>query len=324
VSSLGVVIVCFNSEQFISDCIKTLQASTQQVTLHIVIVDNASTDATTTVIETLNEPLTLIRSEHNLGFAAAVNIGLRHLLANKSLNDFWLLNPDTKVAKHTPDAFARDTGAYSMKSGRILYDTEPNSIQIDGGRVNGWTGVTSNLNLGLCPCETPLPKPSDLHFVSGASLVVSRDFVEQVGMMPEEYFLYYEEVDWAARSTRLPMQVVDQAVVCHAAGASIGSPTLEQSGSAFSEYFKNRSRLKYMRKYHRAKLPIALLYGWARAIRFLLRRQNAQAIAVLRGQHGLMPSSTITDKLTSSTLAIINRYSDSHLAKARSSESSAS
>ncbi|WP_432612896.1 glycosyltransferase family 2 protein, partial [Litoreibacter halocynthiae] len=169
---------------------------------------------------------------------------------------------------------------------RIAYQSQPPQIQIDGGRINRWTGATQNINIGKNAATTPHPEQSDLDFVSGASMVASRNFVEQAGLMPEQYFLYYEEVDWAQRRGALPLVICKDAVVYHSAGASIGSPTLSRGPSPISAYFKHRGRLMFMAQHHPLRVPIAYLFGWGKIIQHALRRQFTPIPAIVWALHG--------------------------------------
>lgn len=97
----------------------------------------------------------------------------------------------------------RTTPGYGLIGGRVCYAEPPHRIQIDGGTVNRWTGVTSNINLGAEAAQAPVPKGEDMDFVTGANLVASRRFYETVGPMREDC-LYYEEADWALRRGTCP------------------------------------------------------------------------------------------------------------------------
>ena len=83
--------------------------------------------------------------------------------------------------------------------------------------------MAENVNKGLLPEAVALPDPASLDFISGASMVASRAFIDQVGLMADDYFLYYEEIDWAARRGALPFRLCGDAIVYHHTGTSIGS-----------------------------------------------------------------------------------------------------
>lgn len=300
---MGCVIVTFNSAGQIIDCLQSLSLA-KGVRLHIVVVDNGSRDDTIervySWVEDHDLQVEILETGKNSGFAAGVNIGLKWLCENPVLDRFWVLNPDCIVPSTTPVALAKAALPFSLLGGRIMYDGPRDSIQIDGGRINRWTGATQNINIGKPAIETPLPEAVDLDFISGASMVASRAFLELAGPMPEHYFLYYEEVDWAQCREHLPMKVCDQAQVFHSAGASIGSPTLSRGPSQVSAYFKHRARMRFMAIYHPKRLPIAYLFGWGKLVQHLLRGQVSVAPAILRALHGLPPGKSVASAISTS------------------------
>lgn len=313
---LGVVIVTYNSSDVIRDCLDTLLSGAKGVALRVVVVDNASPDETVNVIKAwasgeddyilpadlpfvttlLPKPVSyapstngddilhLIRSDTNSGFAAGVNIGLVHLAKDPRIDRFWVLNPDCVVPPGTAEAFARyDPGHFSIMGGRVTYYDRPDMIQMDGGTINRWTGVTSNVNLYASIDETTTPEPRTIDFISGASMVASREFYETAGPLPEEYFLYYEEVDWAMRRGNLPLAICPIARVYHKTGTSIGSPTHGRIATPFSLYFKHRARMRFVRRYLGASLISAWAYTLAKTGQYWLKGWKPEARSIAKG-----------------------------------------
>ena len=329
---LGVIIVTFNSADVVLDCLESLLAATD-VRLEIVIVDNASRDETVrslrdwaagslpylppTDIPFALRPcikpvplqlrsagdkdrfhtITLIEAGVNGGFAAGVNRGLAHLAANTDIDRFWILNPDSAVPPGAARAFATEpgpAGGFSLMGGRVIYLDDPGKIQIDGGLINWWTGVTGNKHQYMGPA-TPAPDPARLDFITGASMVVSRAFYEQAGPMAEDYFLYYEEVDWALRRLTLPggplpLAYCPGGIVYHRAGTAIGSPTLGRPASPFSLYFKHRARIRFMRRFRPRNLPAALAYSLAKAGQLAWQGYWTEARTILQASLGAAPA----------------------------------
>lgn len=331
---LGVVVVTFNSADVILDNLESLLAS-QGVRLRIVVVDNASDDGTVALLRdwaagrrdwqapgdlpfaiapaakpvTLgpvaadgpDHSLALIETGVNGGFAFGVNRGLAALAAVPGIDRFWVLNPDAVVPPDTARAFATHpapAGGFALMGGRVLYLDPPDMIQIDGGTLNRWTGVTGNLGLGASHSATPAPDAAQMAFVTGASMVASRSFYDRAGPLPEDYFLYYEEVDWALRRGDLPLVYCLGAIVYHRAGTAIGSPTLGRPASAFSLYFKHRARLRFVRRHFPAALPVALAYSAAKAAQLALKGHWAEARTILGASLGFGPSAAIRDRLS--------------------------
>lgn len=324
-SRLGVVLVTYNSTDVIIDCLETLfsSASVDETDLQVVVVDNSSTDDTisaielwasgsTTYIPPIDLPfvhssvlkpvrggcLNIINAGFNGGFAAGVNIGLRHIFADQNIERVWILNPDSVVPPGTPAAFAsHNPGAFSLMGGRVTYYDRPNMIQIDGGTLNRWTGVTSNINLYENALEVEMPDADKLDFVTGASIVTSRAHYETAGPMPEEYFLYYEEGDWAMRRGALPLAVCSQARVYHRGGSAIGSPVPGRPASTFSLYFKHRARMYFVRRYLPLGIPTAWLYTLAKSTQYASKGWIKEAIAILMGAADMAPPADVRARL---------------------------
>ena len=346
--ALGVVIVTFNAADVILDCLESLLAATG-IRLDIIVVDNASTDATTARIrdwaagitpylppqdmpfalcpapkpvalqgavphvvphvvprvdpqfDPAQIAITLIETGVNGGFAAGVNIGLAHLATQSAIDRFWVLNPDSAVPPGTPLAFATEPGpkaGFALMGGRVIYYDQPDMIQIDGGLLNPRTGVTGNIALGQSHAATPPASAAALEFITGASMVVSRAFYDRAGPMAEDYFLYYEEVDWALKRGNLPLAYCPGGIVYHRAGTAIGSPTLGRPASAFSLYFKHRARIMFMRRHRARNLPFALAYSLAKAAQLALRGYWTEARTIVQASLGLPPPRQVRARLS--------------------------
>ena len=129
-------------------------------------------------------------------------------------------------------------------------------------------------------------------------MVASRQFYEAAGPMPEDYFLYYEEVDWALRRGSLPLAYCAGGIVYHRAGTAIGSPTLGRPASPFSLYFKHRGRLKFMRRHFPWAVPTALLYSLAKAGQMFVKGYGKEGATLMSASLGQGPSSEVRDRLS--------------------------
>jgi GT2 family glycosyltransferase len=244
-------------------------------------------------------PLTLLLSNVNGGYAYGVNAGIRFLAAHDAVIGYWVLNPDSMVPAGTPGRFLDRlrAGPLAMLSSRCRYFEAPEMIQTDGGHVSRWTGLCRSEHAGAPAETTPLPDPATLDFVTGANIVVPRAFVDRVGLMPEEYFLYYEEVDWAFRRGGIPIALVPDADIFHRGGTAIGSATHSRQASAFSFYFNQRNRMRFVRRHFPSRLPVALGWGVAKAAQVLLKAGVAPAYAVLAGTLGLKPPRAVAARI---------------------------
>ena len=322
---LGVVLVAYDSADVIIDALESLFAAGQsdQVALRVVVVDNASPDDSVARIRAWqsgqtpysapadlpypappvvakpvsDSALQILRAGHNGGFAAGVNLGVEALFSLPEISRVWVLNPDSVVPKGTVGAFARhDPGPFSLMGGRVLYYDRPDIVQIDGGRINLRTGVAVNINL-FKPRTTPPPAASDLDFVMGASMLVSRRFWERAGPMREDYFLYYEEVDWALARGDLPLAICPEAIIHHRAGTAIGSPTAGRPASPFSLYFKHRARMMFLRRHAPQNMAIGWAYTAAKVAQLALKGYWQEARALLAGARRAKPPEAVAQRL---------------------------
>jgi hypothetical protein len=238
--------------------------------------------------------LTLVNAGANLGFAGGNNVGLRLLMADPRINWFWLLNNDTVIEPTAAEALVRrmaTTHDIGMCGTIVRYYHQPDIIQaLNGHRFNIWTGQSQGIG-----ARQPISKAFDpkvvidqTDFVVGASLGASRQFLETVGPMEDRYFLYYEEIDWAARNDgRFAISFAHGATVFHKEGGSIGSSGTPGARSLGSEYWLTRSRLAFIRRNRAWLLP----WHWAVTLSLIGRRlvkgQFGKARMILRALIGL-------------------------------------
>lgn len=170
---------------------------------HIIVIDNAS-DNLIMKDFILNEPcITVIVSGENLGYAAGNNIGI--LYAKEISADYtWIINPDTVVYEDT--LMQLINGAHNFPhvhvwGSIIAYYNSPHKIWYGGGVVTLEAGVSvSHLFQHKMVEELKSNVPYETDYITGASLFTKTDFFELAGLIPEDYFLYYEETDWCTRA----------------------------------------------------------------------------------------------------------------------------
>ncbi len=319
---ISVIVVTYCSEDIIEACLDSLLASSG-ASLRVAVCDNASPDESAALVvqwakrrgvsfsETeagARAPvdgdlpwLTLLRVPSNLGFAGGVNVGLTWFLSRPEIGLFWVLNPDSVVEPGTAAAYVRhaeEAGPFALMGGRTQYLEPPGYVQSDGGRIRRWTGgVCYNVNQGLLPAEATPPAAESLDFLSGANVVASRAFIQAAGLLQEDYFLYYEEVDWAFRRGALPLVTCPEAVVHHHGGTTIGSGSITRLGSAFANYFNFRNRMRFVARFAWPMLPAAYVYSMLQIFKLLLAGGGRPAAGAVRGLHQLPPPREVADRI---------------------------
>lgn len=320
--SIAVIICTYCSADVIEACLDSLHA-TKDAPLHVAVCDNASPDSTVAVVTdwarrnrvSLGQTkagthapkgdlpwLTLVQAPRNLGFAGGVNAGLIWFLSRAETDLFWILNPDSMVEPETAGAYVRcaaTAGPFSLMGGRTRFVEAPGVIQSDGGRVRrGTGGICINVNHGLMPDVAVMPAAASLDFLSGANMVASRAFVETAGLMQEDYFLYYEEVDWAYRRGTLPLITCPEAVVHHHGGTVIGSRAASRPASAFANYFNFRNRMRFVARFAWWMLPTCYAMSLLQIGKMMaVQGGRSEAMGALLGLHHLAPPRSVVDRI---------------------------
>lgn len=256
-----VILVNWNGWRDTVECVASLEGL-DYPNVHIVIVDNGSTNDSLRELRRRCPGHTLLESEHNRGFAGGTNLGIRHAMEREA-DYLWVLNNDTIAEPGSLDALVRRMEGdrrTGICGSRLVYHDRPDVLQaLGGGTYNRWLGITRYLGDGApARMEVDAEEIEErLEFVSGASMLVSRRFVEEVGLMNEEYFLYYEELDWAERADgRFGLGFAPDSVVYHKQGASIKANTLQRNRrSRAADYYQLRNRLRFTRNHHPLMLP---------------------------------------------------------------------
>jgi GT2 family glycosyltransferase len=234
--------------------------------------------------------LVLIDTGDNLGFAGGNNVGLRYLMARGDFDYVWLLNNDTVVAPEALNAMVarmqEKPHAGICGSTLLLYDV-PEKVQARGG---GWYCKWIGLpwHIGQLDHANDVPNVERverwMNYVVGASMLVSKGFLTDVGLMCEDYFLYFEETDWAMRAKgRYSLAYAPESRVFHKVGSSIGTRSNPAKKSVVCDFYSVRNRLLFTWRYFPIAFPFvcATLLG-AIVLRLLLGKWlRAKMIAKL-------------------------------------------
>ncbi len=207
--------------------------------------------------EDFHQPLVLIKSLHNEGFAAANNIALEHINKVGNCDWIWLLNNDTVILTNALDQFKawadHAPSNVGMVGCKIIHYYHREEIQSLGGHFNKWSSRSHHLGEGL-HIDTKMDMEAvnrDLDYVIGASMFVKREFIADVGMLSEDYFLYYEELDWAirAKSKGWKLMLIPELIVYHKEGATITGAD-RRVKSLLSDVCNIRNKMRFTALYY--------------------------------------------------------------------------
>jgi GT2 family glycosyltransferase len=227
-------------------CLTSLEAS-HTVPERLVVIDNDSRDGSAEQIAAARPDVVLLRAGHNGGYAAGNNLGLRAAAA-AGADYAWLLNNDTVVAPDALDQLLQvmqGSEDIAFASSRLLH-LRSGAVESRGGRVDWRTGETADAGVEQAP--------QTVAYGSGASLLFRLRALPDARLLPECYFLYFEEVDWQLTAARSGWRSVHQpaSVVWHDTSATVGA------ASSLQAFHVKRSQMLFLRRQRPSALPAAL------------------------------------------------------------------
>ena len=243
-TELAIIIVSYNARSHLEACLRSLARHRPRRAHQIVVVDNASTDASAVAVRDGWPEVTLLESGTNEGFARACNRGIR-------ASDAPLLLADPS----------------SAAAGPRLVDAD-GRVEISFGRMPGpfselWQKLRGRLHAGgVGPVSRRIERAARRQhypdWVSGACLLVRRVDAEAVGLLDERYFMYLEDVDFCAAIRRRGRHILftPAAEILHLRGRSASTAPIETARAY------RHSQLAFYAKHHRAWLPVLRTYLW--------------------------------------------------------------
>ena len=215
----------------------------------------------------LNKKLVLIKNRDNLGFAGGNNIGIRYALAKEDCEYIWLLNNDTVVDRHALSEMvklAESDSKIGIIGSKVLFYDSPDTIQAVGGKDKaGWAFATIYEG-EFEKDDKKWCKNIELHgYIIGASLLVKRKVIDDIGLMDNKYFMFNEEIDWGVRAKKRKWRLFGcgKSKLWHKAGRAhsrelkrkknfLGKPirVYNFKGFAFRKYYETRNGIYFVKK----------------------------------------------------------------------------
>lgn len=192
----------------------------------------------------------LIITSNNRGFSAGNNIGIRYAVQDPLCNYVWLLNNDTVIPAETLQSLVDFHQQESKKNkigivGHPLFHYKaPHLLQVFAGKFNPFSGKSSHIgedgqvNFSKEKFDYPI----------GASMLVSVDYLMEVGLMDERYFLYFEEMDWVISGRKFGWRaaIAKNVFIYHKHGSTTGNHNSDRS--EFSDNVVLESRILFYKK----------------------------------------------------------------------------
>lgn len=246
----SIIIINYKTPQLVIDCIQTILGSGFLQKLEIIVVDNFSQDNSEQTVTGKFPGIRWVQMNYNSGFSRANNEGIRVAKGGIIL----LLNSDTLNRNNAiAECFERLSHADHIACGVQLLNTDM-SPQISGnyfitgglnqlmalpyvGRFIRWMGYTFKIK------RTNVPEAKgtvDVDWINGAFLMVKKEAIEKAGMMDEDFFLYFEEIEWCARLRKIgKMCIYGDLNVIHLQGGS-ANDAFESQGQGYYNLYDRK------------------------------------------------------------------------------------
>ena len=280
---VSVITINYNQLQYTLELLESIRRC-EVKNVEVIVVDNASKENPEKSILEKYPDTKVIVSQENLGFAGGNNLGIRAAQGEY----LFFLNNDTEITPNTFDPLIRLFETHSdagIACPKIVYYNSGELIKYVGSSsINPFTG--RNKREGFKEKDEGQFKDIRLtDLAHGAAMMVPRAVIEKAGMMPEVFFLYYEELDWceSIKKHGYKIYVVPEAKIYHKESMSIGK------NSTLKTYYMTRNRLLFMRRHTRGATKLSwiiffILFSIPKnSLMFMLKRETEHLRAFWRG-----------------------------------------
>lgn len=280
-----IILLNYNNYKDTIECINSIKQNTSENNFiyEIVVVDNKSTNESLSELKKI-EGITLIQASENAGFSAGNNIGIKYAIKNKS-EYILLLNNDTIITKNSINKMFLELKKHTdieIISARIMYWDNKNLINCCGGEIDYFKGTAVIYGKGKEYKEVN-QEFTYTKFVTGCCMLMKTSLVEEIGFLPEEYFMYYEDVDFCAKVQQkgYKIGVCLSSIIYHKESAASGG-----GESPFAIEWNTRNRIIFINKYKCYGILTKLFFYSTRiivGIKYKLKHKGESLKALKKG-----------------------------------------
>ena len=291
---ISIITINYNGLKDTCELIETLPLEDES--LEVIVVDNASKEDEASIIKKRYSQVKVIRSNQNLGFAGGNNLGIKAAKGKYLffINNDTLLRHQTSDIRHLINRL-ESSPKIGIVCPKIRFAWGDNPIQFAGytplSRItvrNRAIGCGESDNGQF---DTAHPTP----YAHGAAMMVKRDVIGEAGMMPECYFLYYEELDWSMMIRRAGYDIWYEpaCTIFHKESQATGQ------NSPLRTYYLTRNRLLFVKRNNKqvsrylSYIYLIAIVGIKEIVKYTIQKRPDLAKATLKGiHHFLKPSAS--------------------------------
>jgi GT2 family glycosyltransferase len=278
---ISIITINFNGLKDTCELIDSIPFNNE---MEVIVVDNASKEDEASIIAEQYPQVKVIRSPRNLGFAGGNNLGIKEAKGKYIL----LINNDTYFKEYNIDLLIErleSSDKIGIVCPKLRFAWGNNPIQYAG--YTPLSPITMrNQSIGFGEeDEGQYNTPHSTPYAHGAAMLIKREAINKVGLMPECFFLYYEELDWSMMFTRAGYEIwYDPAcTIYHKESQTTGQ------NSPLRTYYITRNRLLLVKRNYKGVIrDLSYIYligivGLKDSLKYLFTRQPSLTIAVLKG-----------------------------------------
>lgn len=239
----------------------------------------------------LKYPLILIQARTDIGFAGGNNAGSRYALKKDDGEYVWLLNNDTTLDFDALRFLIEKDAEYKSKNekvgiigSKLRWYRWPEKINAIGGMMNVLTSWS--YHLGIREEDRGQYDRDDVKFdyVYGASLFIRNEFLENVGLMNEVYYAYFEEIDWEIRGKRKNWKhgFAYKSVIYHKQGVTTGKEIKSKIRPLFFMCCKYRGWMLFYQLYYPYLIFVPAIRLVLKAIKNITEGNSRESLLIIK------------------------------------------
>lgn len=245
--SVAIIVLHFGNVQETILCLKSLQKLSKKIKHTIFVVDNGTKNVHKKDLQKIIPSIKVIINKKNIGFSEGNNVAIKKAIAS-NFSHIFLLNNDTVVNKNILEKLLlifKDP-LVGIAGTTIVYENQKNTIWFNGGYINHFFAFTRHKNMNK-NIDILSGKIKQTDFITGAAMMIKSEVFKKIGLLPKEYFLYWEDVDFCykARQNGFLIKIIEEPLVYHKVSASTG--------------IKGTNRLSLIRAYYYARNPFIFI-----------------------------------------------------------------
>lgn len=253
-----IILLNYNGYEDTIECVNSI-AKDNYSNKRVIIVDNNSSDGSYEKFREELKDTILIKNKENLGFSAGNNVGIKHAM-NNNADYIMLLNNDTVVDNNfilpLVNELEKDN-KIGIAGGKIYYYDYPNTIWSAGGYIDYKRGCAYHYLKDIEDNQEASVK-KEVTFLTGCMQIFSRQLINNIGYLDENYFLYFEDADFCLKAINAgyKLMYIPKSKIYHKVSKS------SVKDSPLFVYYTTRNRLYFIKKIHKKHILRIIPYSY--------------------------------------------------------------